>query len=80
MENSVNTHNPAFDVIVFLIASTTGAFGDLAELDLFMSIILKGVSIISFTALIIINWSTVMKILKRWTSKRNKNDNKNEDV
>jgi hypothetical protein len=70
MDNSVShSHSPALDMIIFLSATVTGAIGDLAEIDLFMSIILKIVSIASFLLLIVINWNKVIGIIKGRKSK-----------
>jgi len=52
---------------ISLIVGSITATITLAQLDLIMAIILKGISIISFTLVIAINAEKLFKKLKEWT-------------
>jgi hypothetical protein len=57
-------HSLFNDIALVTIASATGLAGNnLAEVDLYFGIILKGVSILSFTLLIVIHFSKVKDLL-----------------
>jgi len=51
------------DVILLGIAVPTG-LASMQEIDLALAILLKVVSIISFTTIIVINWDKIKKIFK----------------
>jgi hypothetical protein len=59
------SENPVVNVSLTILASITGLFGatELADIDMILAIILKSVSILAFTALVIINWNKVWRIL-----------------
>lgn len=65
---SMNHHESVHDIlswIVVSIASITGFAGlHLAEIDSILGIVLKIVSIISFSLLIIINWKKIKELFK----------------
>ena len=56
------------DMLLIATATATGYLGlHLNEVDLVLAIVLKGVSIISFILLIIINWAKIKKTFKKKT-------------
>ena len=72
MDNLGTNNHPILQVTLLVIASITGITGDLGQVDILLSIVLKAVSIISFLLVIIINFSKLINWMK--TKKKNKND------
>jgi hypothetical protein len=74
MENINGDNHPILNVVLGLIAVITGAssgFGNITvdELDYYdklMAVILKGVSIISFLLIVVLNLNRVIKLVKDW--------------
>lgn len=52
------------DVILLGVAVPTGLAG-MQELDLILAIILKAVSIVSFSLIVVINWNKIKNLWKR---------------
>lgn len=71
MPHTEVSDHPVMNIGLTILATITGLFGgtQLADIDIILAIILKAVSILAFTALVIINWNKVIKIL---TGKENK--------
>jgi hypothetical protein len=66
MSHTEISDNPVVNVSLTILASITGLFGatELADIDMFLAIILKAISILAFIALLIINWNKAIRILR----------------
>lgn len=52
------------DAVLLAVAVPTGLAG-MQELDLILAIILKAVSIVSFSLIVVINWNKIKNLWKR---------------